>query len=105
VTIDRAALAAAHERSGAVVTIAVERRADVGGAAGVVVVGGDGRVVGYQLRPDPAEALSDLVDTGEYAGVDAALEHLPEGTSFGPEAIAALVDQDVPVYAYEREAA
>jgi NDP-sugar pyrophosphorylase family protein len=98
-------LAAAHERSGAVVTIAVERRGDVSGAPGVVVLGSDARVVGYQLRPDAAEALSDLVDTGEYAGIDAALEHLPEGTRFGPEAIAALVDQDVPVYAYEREAA
>ena len=44
----------------------VERRADLPGAPGVVVVGADGRVVGYQLRPDPAEALSDLVDTGDY---------------------------------------
>jgi hypothetical protein len=42
----------------AVVTIVVERRADVSGAAGVVVVGADGRVVGYQPRPAPAEALS-----------------------------------------------
>jgi mannose-1-phosphate guanylyltransferase/mannose-1-phosphate guanylyltransferase/phosphomannomutase len=94
-------LAAAHERSGAVLTIRVERRADVAGASGVVVVGSDGRVVGYQPRPDPAEALSDLVDTGEYAGVDAALEYLPEGAAIGPEAIVVLLDHDVPVYAYE----
>ena len=94
-------LAAAHERSGAVLTIAVERRGEVSGAAGVVVVGGDGRVVGYQVRPDPAEALSDLVDTGEYAGVEAALEYLPDGTPFGPEAIVALLDHDIPVYAFE----
>jgi mannose-1-phosphate guanylyltransferase len=100
VTVDRAALAAAHARSGAVLTIAVERRADVSGAAGVVVVGGDGRVVGYQLRPDPAEALSDVVDTGEYAGVEAALEYMPEGARFGPEAIVTLLEHDIPIHAF-----
>ena len=100
-SVDRAALAAAHEHSGAVVTIAVERRADVSGAAGVVVVGGDGRVVGYQLRPAPAEALSDLVDTGEYAGAEAALEYLAEGARFGPDAIVTLLEHDIPIHAFE----
>jgi mannose-1-phosphate guanylyltransferase len=101
VSVDREALAAAHARSAAVVTMAVERRSDVAGAAGVVVVGADGRVVGYQLRPDPAEALSDLVDLGVYHGVADALEYLPEGAEWGPGAIPALLDQDVPVYAFE----
>ena len=94
-------LAAAHERTGAVVTIAVERRADVTGARGVVVVGSDGRVVGYQLAPDPAEALSDLVDTGEHVGGYDALEYLPTRAHWGPDAIPELLDQDVPVYAVE----
>lgn len=86
----------------AVVTIVVERRADVSGAPGVVVVGADGRVVGYQLRPDPAEALSDLVDTGDYQVTDAAYDYLDDGAELGPDAIAALLEQDVPVYAVER---
>ncbi len=94
-------LADAHARTGAVVTIAVERRADVAGAAGVVVVAGDGRVVGYQVSPDPAEALSDLVDTGVHVGGDAALEYLPGRSEWGPEAIPELLEQDVPVYAVE----
>jgi mannose-1-phosphate guanylyltransferase/mannose-1-phosphate guanylyltransferase/phosphomannomutase len=100
VTVDRDEIAAAHERSGAVLTLAVERRDDVSGAAGVVVVGADGRVVGYQLRPDPAEALSDLVDIGIYQGVDDALQYLPEGLEWGAEAIPALLEHDVPVYAF-----
>jgi mannose-1-phosphate guanylyltransferase len=100
VTVDRQELAAAHERSGAVVTLAVERRADVAGAAGVVIVGADGRVIGYQRSPDPTEALSDLIDTGVYAGVDQALEYLPAGTEWSAGAIPALLEQDVPVYAY-----
>jgi mannose-1-phosphate guanylyltransferase/mannose-1-phosphate guanylyltransferase/phosphomannomutase len=81
------------------VTLRVERRDSVEGAAGVVVLGGDGRVVGYQLRPDPAEALSDLVDVEDYEVDDEAFEYLPEGATFGPEAIPALLEQDVPVYA------
>jgi mannose-1-phosphate guanylyltransferase len=86
----------------AVVTIAVERRADVTGAVGVVVVAADGRVVGYQLRPDPAEALSDLVDIEEYDVEPEAFDYLPEGAEWSPEAIPVLLEQDVPVYAAER---
>jgi mannose-1-phosphate guanylyltransferase len=86
----------------AVVTIAVERRANVTGAVGVVVVGADGRVVGYQLRPDPAEALSDLVDVGEYRVEDEAFDYLEPGAEWSADAIPALLEQDVPVYAVER---
>lgn len=83
-------------------TIVVERRADVTGAAGVVILAADSRVVGYQLRPDPAEALSDLVDTGEHEVDDEAYEYLPEGAEWSSEAIPVLLEQDVPVYAVER---
>jgi mannose-1-phosphate guanylyltransferase len=86
----------------AVVTIAVERRADVTGAVGVVVVGADGRVIGYQLRPDPAEALSDLVDVEEYRVEDEAFQYLEPGAEWSADAIPALLEQDVPVYAVER---
>ena len=86
----------------AVVTIAVERRADVTGALGVVVVGADGRVVGYQLRPDPSEALSDLVDVGDYRVEDEAYDYLEPGAAWSADAIPALLEQDVPVYAVER---
>jgi mannose-1-phosphate guanylyltransferase/mannose-1-phosphate guanylyltransferase/phosphomannomutase len=85
----------------AVVTIVVERRADVRGAAGVVIAGADGRVVGYQLRPDPAEALSDLVDTGEYRADESVRDYL-DSAEVGPESIPVLLEQDVPVYAVER---
>lgn len=99
------ALALAHERSGAVVTIALQRRADVGGAEGVVVTGADGRVIGYQRSPDPAEALSDLVDTGVYVIGDDAYDYLPAGAGWSPDAIPALLEQDVPVYAFELQLA
>ena len=95
------AMSEAHTRSGAVLTIAVERRADIRGALGVVVVGADGRVVGYQVLPDPAEALSDLVDVGVYIGSADALEYLPARTEWDAGAIPELLEQDAPVYAYE----
>jgi mannose-1-phosphate guanylyltransferase len=85
----------------AVVTLRVERRDDVSGAAGVVVVAADGRVVGYQLRPDPAEALSDWVDVEDYEVADEAYAYLPSGAAFGPAAIPVLLAQDVPVRAVE----
>ena len=87
----------------AVVTVVVERRSDVSGALGVVVVGADGRVVGYQPRPDPAEALSDLVDTGEHRVEPEALDYLEPGAEWSADAIPALLEQDVPVYAELRE--
>jgi NDP-sugar pyrophosphorylase family protein len=77
----------------AVVTIAVRRVADVSGQD-VVIVGGDGRVVGVQRSPDPAEALSDLVDTGERVLQPEAHEY--EGDD---DLIATLLEHDVPVYA------
>jgi mannose-1-phosphate guanylyltransferase len=86
----------------AVVTIAVERRTDLAGAIGVVVVAADGRVIGYQLRPDPAEALSDLVDIGDYRVADEAFDYLPPGAEWSADSIPALLEQDVPVYAVER---
>jgi NDP-sugar pyrophosphorylase family protein len=74
----------------AVVTIAVRRAEDVSGH-NVVIVGRDGRVVGYQQAPDPAEALSDLVDTGEH------VVH-PSAHEYGDDVVS-LLEQDVPVYA------
>lgn len=76
----------------ALVTIGVRRVDDVTGH-NVVVVGADGRVIGYQQSPHPAEALSDLVDTGERV-VD------PEAHEYGgDDLIATLLEHDVPVYA------
>ena len=68
----------------------------------MVVASADGRVIGYQPRPDPAEALSDLVDTGEHRVEDEAYEYLPEGTEWSSDAIPVLLEQDVPIYVVER---
>ena len=61
----------------------------------MVILGGDGRVVGYQRTPHPAEALSDLVDTGERI-VDAEAHEYDAGDD---DLITVLLEHDVPVYA------
>ena len=76
----------------AVVTIGVRRVDDVSGR-NVVVLGADGRVVGYQRSPHPAEALSDLVDTGEWVVDPSAHDYDSD------DLIATLLEHDVPVYA------
>ena len=57
--IDLAALRAAHEANDGIATLAVKRVANVS-EFGVVITGSDGRIQGFQEKPDPAEALSDL---------------------------------------------
>jgi NDP-sugar pyrophosphorylase family protein len=78
----------------AVVTIAVRRVDDVTGH-NVVILGSDGRVVGYQRSPHPAEALSDLVDTGDRALAPSAYEYGEPDDDL----ITTLLEHDVPVYA------
>ena len=49
---------------------------------GVVITGDDGRIQGFQEKPDPAEALSDLANCGIYMFRSAIFDYFPEpGTS------------------------
>src|SRR5206468_11681678 len=57
--IDLRALRAAHEANEGVATLAVKRVPNVS-EFGVVITGSDGRIQGFQEKPDRAEALSDL---------------------------------------------
>ena len=58
--IDLGALVRAHAEHDWIATLAVKRVSDTS-EYGVVVTGSDGRVGGFQEKPDPAEALSDHV--------------------------------------------
>ncbi len=64
--IDLTTLLEAHRANGGVATLAVKKVTDVD-QYGVIVVDGDGRIQGFQEKPDPAEALSDLVNCMVYA--------------------------------------
>jgi mannose-1-phosphate guanylyltransferase len=106
-----------HESHDGVATVATKRVPDTD-QYGVVIVGEDGRIQGFQEKPDPAEALSDLANTCIYMFRAEVFEYFPEpGTSkaAGPgdppgftdwamDVFPALLDGDVPFYSHEVDA-
>ena len=63
--IDLGAMREFHESHDGLATLATKRVADTD-QFGVVIAGEDGRIQGFQEKPDPAEALSDLANTCIY---------------------------------------
>ncbi len=112
--IDFSAMRDFHESHDGLVTLATKRVADTD-QYGVVIAGEDGRIQGFQEKPDPAEALSDLANTCIYmfrseifdffpapgtskaAGPDDALEFADWAMDIFP----ALLESDVPFYSHE----
>lgn len=63
--IDLSAMREAHESHDGIATLATKRVDDTT-QFGVAITGADGRIQGFQEKPDPAEALSDLANCGIY---------------------------------------
>ena len=63
--IDLAAMRKFHESHDGLATVATKRVRDTR-EFGVVIADGDGRIQGFQEKPEPAEALSDLANTCIY---------------------------------------
>jgi mannose-1-phosphate guanylyltransferase len=102
--IDFRALADAHGANDGVATLAVKRVADTS-EYGVIVTGADGRIQGFQEKPDPAEALSNLANCMIYALSPEAFDHFPdiEAPDFALDVFPAMLDGDVPFYVHETE--
>jgi len=106
-----------HEAHDGIATLATKRVADTS-QFGVAITGADGRIQGFQEKPDPSEALSDLANCGIYMFRSEIFDFFPEpGTSkaAGPDdppgfadwamdVFPALLDGDVPFYSHEIEA-
>jgi mannose-1-phosphate guanylyltransferase len=115
--IDLRAMREFHESHDGLVTMATKRVAETD-QFGVVIAGEDGRIQGFQEKPDPAEALSDLANTCIYMFRAEVFDHFPEpGTSndAGPDdppefadwakdVFPALLEADVPFYSHEIDA-
>jgi mannose-1-phosphate guanylyltransferase/mannose-1-phosphate guanylyltransferase/phosphomannomutase len=99
--IDFTSLVEAHRAHDGIATLAVKRVDDVS-QFGVIVTDGDGRVQGFQEKPDPAEALSDLTNTMIYVFDPEVFDHFPEGEviDFAMDVFPALLDGDVPFYVH-----
>jgi mannose-1-phosphate guanylyltransferase/mannose-1-phosphate guanylyltransferase/phosphomannomutase len=95
--IDLAALARAHAENDWIATLAVKRVTNTS-EYGVVVTGSDGRVAGFQEKPDPAEALSDLANCMIYVLDREIFDHFPDAkeVDFALDVFPALLEADVP---------
>jgi mannose-1-phosphate guanylyltransferase len=115
--IDFGAMRAFHESHDGLVTMATKRVAETD-QFGVVIADGDGRIQGFQEKPDPAEALSDLANTCIYmfraevfdyfpapgTSNDAGPEDPPEFADWAKDVFPALLEADVPFYSHEIDA-
>lgn len=95
--IDLGALARAHAENDWIATLAVKRVSNVS-EFGVIVTGADGRVQGFQEKPDPAEALSDLANCMIYVLEPEVFDHFPDKreVDFALDVFPALLEHDVP---------
>jgi mannose-1-phosphate guanylyltransferase len=103
--IDLAAMRAFHHSHDGVATLAVKRVPDTT-HYGVVVHGSDSRVQGFQEKPDPAEALSDLANCMIYMLRPEVFDYFPDAdvVDWALDVFPALLDSDVPFYVHEVDA-
>jgi mannose-1-phosphate guanylyltransferase len=100
--VDLTALAAAHAAHDGVATLTVKRVPNVS-EFGVVVTGADGRVQGFQEKPDAAEALSDLANCMIYAFRREIFDYFPDPphVDWANDIFPALLAHDVPFYVHQ----
>jgi mannose-1-phosphate guanylyltransferase/mannose-1-phosphate guanylyltransferase/phosphomannomutase len=115
--IDLTTMREYHESHDGIATLATKRVDDTS-QFGVAITGADGRIQGFQEKPDPAEALSDLANCGIYMFRSEIFDFFPSpGTSkaAGPgdpagfadwamDVFPRLLEGDVPFYSHEIDA-
>jgi mannose-1-phosphate guanylyltransferase len=103
--IDLTALSAAHEENGGIATLAVKRISNVS-EYGVVIAGPDGRIQGFQEKPDPAEALSDMANCMIYVLEPEIFDYFPDqpAVDFALDVFPALLSNDVPFHVHAIDA-
>lgn len=102
--IDLTAFAARHREAGGIATLAVKRVADTR-EYGVVLHDRGGRITGFQEKPAPEEALSDLGNCGIYMFDPRIFDYFPETpfVDWAKDVFPALLENDVPFYIHEVE--
>jgi mannose-1-phosphate guanylyltransferase len=100
--IDLTAFAARHRQTGAVATLAVKRVSDTR-EYGVVLHDREGRITGFQEKPAPSEALSDLGNCGIYMFDPSIFDYFPERpfADWAQDVFPVLLENDVPFHIHE----
>ena len=99
---DLNSLLARHESAGGIATLTVKKVADTR-EYGVVIHDADGRIQGFQEKPDPAEALSDLGNCGIYCFSPEIFDFFPDRpfADWAQDVFPALLESDVPFHVHE----
>ncbi len=102
--IDLTRFAKRHAAAGGVATLAGKRVEDTR-EYGVIIRDDDGRIGGFQEKPDPSMALSDLGNCGIYMFEPEIFDYFPERpfVDWAQDVYPALLDNDVPFYVHEIE--
>ncbi|HEX8054355.1 MAG TPA: NDP-sugar synthase [Thermoleophilaceae bacterium] len=102
--VDLNALVERHRQAGGIGTLTVKKVPDTR-EYGVVIHDSEGRIQGFQEKPEPAEALSDLGNCGIYCFSPEIFDYFPEEpfADWAQDVFPALLENDVPFHAYETE--
>lgn len=100
--IDLGAFVARHKAAGGIGTLAVKRVENTR-EFGVVLHDADGRITGFQEKPDPADALSDLGNCGMYLFEPEIFDWFPRQpfVDWANDVFPALLANDVPFHIHE----
>ena len=99
---DLNALVDRHRAAGGIATLTVKKVSDTR-EYGVVIHDAGGRIQGFQEKPDPAEALSDLGNCGIYCFSPEIFEYFPKEpfADWAQDVFPALLESDVPFHVHE----
>jgi mannose-1-phosphate guanylyltransferase len=100
--IDLEAFAARHREAGGVATLAVKQVPDTR-EYGVVLHDREGRITGFQEKPAPEEALSDLGNCGIYMFDPKIFDYFPSRpfVDWAQDVFPVLLENDVPFHIHE----
>jgi mannose-1-phosphate guanylyltransferase len=100
--IDVGALVERHRSAGGIATLTVKKVPDTR-EYGVVIHDADGRIQGFQEKPEPAEALSDLGNCGIYCFSPEIFDYFPDRAfvDWAQDVFPTLLEHDVPFYVHE----
>lgn len=100
--IDLSAFVARHRQVGGIATLAVKKVSDTR-EYGVVLHDREGRITGFQEKPRPEEALSDLGNCGIYIFEPEIFDYFPDRpfVDWAKDVFPALLEHDVPFHIHE----
>jgi mannose-1-phosphate guanylyltransferase len=100
--IDQGAFMARHREAGGIATLAVKKVSDTR-EYGVVLHDREGRITGFQEKPRPEEALSDLGNCGIYIFEPEIFHYFPDRpfVDWAKDVFPTLLENDVPFHIHE----